>query len=155
MPIVKWLAHSAFNPAVWVRFPAGDLLNESVMVTLSLTFYASPHVGHARRSSPVLNYKIIVSGILDQNLLFLSLLENICSCFKEVKISLFVRRELHFYMTMLDLLTKNYSVMMMPFITCLLNWRISRKLWLKKHALGLINNLHKFVMISNTALCDL
>ena len=35
-----------------------DLPTESVMVTLSRHFCASPHVGHARKISPVLKYRI-------------------------------------------------------------------------------------------------
>ena len=43
----------------WVsQFPAGDLLTESVTVTLSWLFCASPYVEHAKRSRPVLNHRI-------------------------------------------------------------------------------------------------
>ena len=43
----------------WVsQFPAGDLLTESVTVTLSRHFCASLHVGHARSIRPVFDYRI-------------------------------------------------------------------------------------------------
>ena len=45
--IVQWFW--VHTPAIRVRFLAGDLLTESVMVTLLWHFCASPHVGHARR----------------------------------------------------------------------------------------------------------
>ena len=54
VPVVKWLARWAFNPAVWVRFPD----EQSVTITLSRHLYASPHVGHARRIRQVLKYRI-------------------------------------------------------------------------------------------------
>ena len=40
---------------------------KSVMITLSRHLCASPNVGHARRSRPVLNYRITDSGSLDQS----------------------------------------------------------------------------------------
>ena len=43
----------------------GDLLTECVMIILSGHCYPSLHVGHARTSRPVFNYRITVSGSTD------------------------------------------------------------------------------------------
>ena len=56
--ICQWLAHWPHNPVVWVQILAGDLPTKSEMKTLSRHFCASLYVGHARRSRPVLDYRI-------------------------------------------------------------------------------------------------
>ena len=77
--IVQWLGSWVHTQVVQVRFPAGDLPTESVTVKLSRHFYTSPHVGHARRSRPVLDYRITDSRSLEQ-LIDLIQIQNILTC---------------------------------------------------------------------------
>ena len=61
--VVQCLACWTHTPAIWIQIADGTLPTASEMIMLSKHFWASFHVGHARRRKPVMNHRITYESL--------------------------------------------------------------------------------------------